>query len=77
VGSTTTSSLVLGDDSLYAEAGYTSLTRGRLRNHVYAIAAPDPADRTLPVARALARSAAKQTAIEAGGVDHQPPTLSR
>lgn len=72
-GMTCDVSLVLGDDTLYAEAGYTSLTRGRLRNHVYAIDAPDPNDRTLPLRRALARSAAKQTAIEMGGAAHEPP----
>lgn len=74
-GMTCDVSLVLGDDSLYAEAGYTSLTRGRLRNHVYAVAAPDPDEAGLPLRRALARSAAKQTAHEMGGDAHEPPGL--
>jgi ATP-dependent exoDNAse (exonuclease V) alpha subunit len=26
--------LVLGDDTLHAEAGYTAMTRGRIRNHI-------------------------------------------
>ncbi len=66
-GMTCDVSLVLGDDSLYAEAGYTSMTRGRLRNHIYAVSAPDPNDPTIELRRALARSAAKQTALELGG----------
>lgn len=32
--------LVLADDTLYAEAGYTAMTRGRVRNHLYAVTAP-------------------------------------
>ena len=67
-GMTCEVSLVLGDDSLYAEAGYTSITRGRFRNHVYVIAGHDPDDPVAEVRRALDRSAAKQTAIEQLGL---------
>ena len=63
-GMTCDVSLVLGDDSLYAEAGYTSITRGRLRNHVYVVASHEPDDPVADLRRALDRSAAKQTAIE-------------
>jgi ATP-dependent exoDNAse (exonuclease V) alpha subunit len=56
-------SLVLGDDTLYAEAGYTSITRGRLRNHLYVVASQE-SDDVADIRRALDRSAAKQTAIE-------------
>jgi conjugative relaxase-like TrwC/TraI family protein len=56
-------SLVLGDDTLYAEAGYTSITRGRLRNHLYVVASQETDD-VADIRRALDRSAAKQTAIE-------------
>jgi ATP-dependent exoDNAse (exonuclease V) alpha subunit len=57
-------SLVLGDDSLYVEAGYTSIARGRFRNHVYAVAGPDADDPVAEIRRALNRSVAKQAAIE-------------
>ncbi len=67
-GMTCDVSLVLGDDSLYAEAGYTSITRGRFRNHVYVVAGHDPDDPVAEVRRALDRSAAKQTAIEQMGL---------
>lgn len=63
-GMTCDISLVLGDDSLYAEAGYTSITRGRHRNHVYAVSSTDRHDPEANLRRALDRSAAKQTAIE-------------
>jgi len=66
-GMTCDVSLVLGDDSLYAEAGYTSITRGRLRNHVYVVASHEPDDPVADIRRALGRSAAKQTAIEQKG----------
>jgi conjugative relaxase-like TrwC/TraI family protein len=66
-GMTCDVSLVLGDDTLYAEAGYTSITRGRLRNHVYVVASQEP-DELAGVRRALDRSAAKQTAIEQMGL---------
>ncbi|KAA0233738.1 MAG: ATP-dependent RecD-like DNA helicase [Acidimicrobiales bacterium] len=66
-GMTCDVSLVLGDDTLYVEAGYTSITRGRLRNHVYAVASQEP-DEVAGIRRALDRSAAKQTAIEQMGL---------
>lgn len=55
--------LLLGDDTLFAEAGYTGITRGRGRNQVYVVrgSAPDELD---TLRRSLARRAAKQTAIE-------------
>jgi len=62
-------SLVLGDDTLYAEAGYTSITRGRLRNHVYAVTSPDPDDPLVHLRRALDRSTAKQTALDIGHLE--------
>jgi conjugative relaxase-like TrwC/TraI family protein len=67
-GMTCDVSLVLGDDSLYAEAGYTSITRGRFRNHVYVVASHDPDDPVAEIRRSLDRSAAKQTAIEQMGL---------
>lgn len=66
-GMTCDVSIVLGDDTLYAEAGYTSITRGRLRNHVYVVASLEPDD-VAGIRRALDRSAAKQTAIEQLGL---------
>jgi conjugative relaxase-like TrwC/TraI family protein len=67
-GMTCDVSLVLGDDSLYAEAGYTSITRGRLRNHVYVVASHELDDPVADLRRALDRSAAKQTATEQMGL---------
>lgn len=59
--------LLLGDDSLFAEAGYTGITRGRHRNQLYLVRSDD-GDGLDPVRRALQRSAAKQTAIEQLGL---------
>jgi len=67
-GMTCDVALVLGDDTLYREAGYTSITRGRERNHVYAVAAPEPDAPTSALHYALTRSAAKQTAHDRGGL---------
>lgn len=67
-GMTCDVSLVLGDDTLHQEAGYTSITRGRERNHVYAVAAIDPDAPTTDLQRALALSTAKQTAHDRGGI---------
>lgn len=68
-GMTCDVALVLGDDTLHREAGYTSITRGRARNHVYAVATQEPAARpTEELRRALALSTAKQTAHDGGGL---------
>jgi len=68
-GMTCDVALVLGDDTLHKEAGYTSATRGRERNHVYAVATQEPAARpTEELRRALAVSTAKQTAHDRGGL---------
>lgn len=68
-GMTCDVALVLGDDTLHKEAGYTSITRGRERNHVYAVAAQEPAARPADdLRRALAVSTAKQTAHDRGGL---------
>lgn len=66
-GMTCDVALVLGDDTLHAEAGYTAMTRGRLRNHLYAVAADDAGDPLAAVRRALARSTAKAMAHEVAG----------
>lgn len=68
-GMTCDIALVLGDDTLHKESGYTSITRGRERNHVYAVAAQEPAARPADdLRRALAVSTAKQTAHDRGGL---------
>jgi ATP-dependent exoDNAse (exonuclease V) alpha subunit len=68
-GMTCDVALVLGDDTLHREAGYTSVTRGRDRNHVYSVATQEPAARpTEDLRRALAVSTAKQTAHDRGGL---------
>ncbi len=55
--------LLLGDDTLFAEAGYTGVTRGRSRNQLYVVRAED-GDGLDPLRRALQHSGAKHTAIE-------------
>jgi conjugative relaxase-like TrwC/TraI family protein len=59
--------LLLGDDTLFAEAGYTGITRGRQRNQLYVVRSED-GDGLDPLRHALARSGAKQTAIEQLGI---------
>ena len=65
-GTTVDVALVLGDDTLHAEAGYTAITRGRLRNQLYAVEAV-PDDLQL-LRRSLARRTAKTTATEQRGL---------
>jgi conjugative relaxase-like TrwC/TraI family protein len=76
-GATCDRLFVLGDDTFTIETGYTSLTRGRLSNHLYLVAPDDelshgPQRELDPVASfkaALYRSGAKTVAI-----DHMAPT---
>jgi len=59
--------LLLGDDSLYAELGYTGLTRGRHENHLYAveIEPSDPDAYALEhVVHSLDTSRAKTAAVD-------------
>jgi ATP-dependent exoDNAse (exonuclease V) alpha subunit len=61
--------LLLGDDSLYAELGYTGLTRGRQRNHLYAVTSSldigeDGSHDLAHVIAALDTSRAKTAAID-------------
>jgi ATP-dependent exoDNAse (exonuclease V) alpha subunit len=60
--------LLLGDDTLYAELGYTGLTRGRHENHLYAVASPPAIDGGPEdldhVISALSTSRAKTAAID-------------
>jgi conjugative relaxase-like TrwC/TraI family protein len=68
-GMTCDVALVLGDDTVHKEAGYTSITRGRERNHVYAVAAQEPnALATADLRRALSVSTAKEMAHDRGGL---------
>ncbi len=59
--------LLLGDDTLYAELGYTGLTRGSHENHLYAVAV-EPSDAEghdlSHVIRALDTSRAKTAAVD-------------
>ncbi|HVA73870.1 MAG TPA: MobF family relaxase [Acidimicrobiales bacterium] len=41
-GMTTDEAFLLGDDRLFAEAGYVGLSRGRQSNRLYVVAQPDP-----------------------------------
>lgn len=59
--------LLVGDDTLYAELGYTGLTRGRHENHLYAVASPvaEAEGHELDhVIRALGTSRAKTAAVD-------------
>jgi hypothetical protein len=75
-GQTVDRALVLGSDTLYQEAGYVALSRGRIENHIYLVQAqprpeahrheippPEPLD---ALQRALATSHAQHLAIDAG-----------
>jgi ATP-dependent exoDNAse (exonuclease V) alpha subunit len=77
-GATYERALLLGDDLLYRQAGYTGLSRGRWRNDIYLVA-EDDRDRDIELeehgqhendspterfVRALARDGAKTTAVE-------------
>lgn len=66
-GLTVDVALLLGDDTLFAEAGYTGITRGRDRNRLYLVDAPDH-DGIDAVRRALERSGAKHAAVEYEGL---------
>jgi ATP-dependent exoDNAse (exonuclease V) alpha subunit len=61
-GMTCDVALVLGDDTIHAEAGYTAMTRARTRNHLYAVASGEPGDVLAEIRRALERSTSKTTA---------------
>jgi conjugative relaxase-like TrwC/TraI family protein len=59
--------LLLGDDSLYAELGYTGLTRGSDENHLYAVAIEPSGPNGHPldhVVHALHTSRAKTAAVD-------------
>lgn len=57
--------LLLGDDTLYAELGYTALTRGRHRNQLYTVATDNEDGRFAQLIAALDTSRAKIAAIDA------------
>ena len=61
-GMTCDVALVLGDDTLHAEAGYTAMTRARTRSHLYTVAAGESGDPLADVRRALERTTAKSMA---------------
>ncbi|MDP1793537.1 MAG: MobF family relaxase [Acidimicrobiales bacterium] len=70
-GMTCDVALLLGDDRLYLEAGYTGLSRGRHQNRLYVVAAePDidhhgsPPYRDNDIVQALRRSTAQETATD-------------
>jgi conjugative relaxase-like TrwC/TraI family protein len=57
--------LLLGDDTLYAELGYTALTRGRQQNHLYAVHHPTDDDTPFQdLIVALGTSRAKTAALD-------------
>lgn len=57
--------LMLGDDTLYAELGYTALTRGAHHNHLYAVVSDNAEDHELAgLVRSLETSRAKTAAVD-------------
>lgn len=56
--------LLLGDDTLYTELGYTALTRGRHENHLYAVTSAADDDRLNDLIVALGTSRAKTAALD-------------
>ena len=74
-GLTCDTALLLGDDTLYAELGYTGLTRGRQENHLYTVVGEglDAEDEGLArLVSALGTSHAKTAAIDFV----EPPVLA-
>lgn len=70
-GATYDVALFYGDEHLYAEAGYTALTRGRDRNQMYVLA---DADGSAAVAvRAMARTSAEPAALDLAGTTVSRP----
>lgn len=67
-GATYDVALLLGDHHLYAEAGYTALTRGRARNHAYVLV-DDPADvsRAEQLRQRLSRIGSTPAAVDVDG----------
>ena len=71
-GMTCDSAYLLGDEGLFNELGYTGLSRGRHKNHLYAVASRDELGRAAidplaDVRRSLGISRAKTAAIDIGG----------
>jgi len=75
-GLTCDTALLLGDDTLYAELGYTGLTRGRQENHLYTVVSTQEYDAGGPeldhLVKALGTSQAKTAAIDYV----EPPVLA-
>jgi conjugative relaxase-like TrwC/TraI family protein len=74
-GLTCDQALVLGNDTLYQEAGYVALSRGRAQNRLYLVAQPDEPEAHAPepiaepldtLAAALKISHAQQLAVDHG-----------
>lgn len=81
-GMTTDEAFLLGDDRLFAEAGYVGLSRGRQSNRLYVVAQPDPGRVLEPhgeidhIIAALGVSKAQTlstAAIAAGGIEPVRP----
>ena len=78
-GLTCDQSLLLGDERLYREAGYTALTRGRLQNRLYAVTLGGgvavSSSRTVDrvVAHALTHSRQQLAALDAHVALESPP----
>ncbi len=89
-GLTCDQALVLGSDTLYQEAGYVALSRGRAQNRLYLVARDDEVEQHAPtpeagpldtVAAALRVSHAQQLAVDHGidrrALHQQLDTLNR
>lgn len=86
---TTDKTFVLGDETLYKEWGYVAMSRGRIENRLYAVAGVDldredtggqvtrPADPVAALTRSLARSRAKELALDASSVSDERMRIER
>jgi conjugative relaxase-like TrwC/TraI family protein len=68
-GMTVDTCFVLGDDSIYAEMGYTGLSRGRDANRLYLVASRDELNRlrkdpAADIRRSLGQSRAQKSAVQ-------------
>ena len=79
-GATCDLALLWGSDDLYAEAGYTALTRGRLQNRVFVLEAsgghehlpPERRDPAAQIAARLAVTTRRPAALEPPGLVRAP-----
>ncbi len=73
-GMTCDDTFFLGDEGLYNELGYTGLSRGRHRNHLYTVASRDENGRLHPDPFNNTRHDLAQSRSKTAAIDHAPQT---